>query len=121
MIEVVSGLPDNVVGLNAIGTVSADDYESVVIPAIEAASKDGQKARFLFVLGPGFDGYAAEAALDDAKMGMHHWSDFERVALVTDHGMYRSLVKAFGFLMPGKVKVFDVASLEEAKTWVADS
>jgi hypothetical protein len=52
-------------------------------------------------------------------MGMHHWSEFERVALVTDNTGYRTMFKAFGFLVHGEVKVFNTAELGAAKDWVA--
>ncbi len=67
MINTIGGLPDNVVAFEAEGKVSASDYESILIPAVEAATKGDDKARFLLMFGPDFDGYEAEAALDDAK------------------------------------------------------
>lgn len=118
MIEMIEGLPDDVIGAKAVGTVTADDYESTLIPAVEAAVAGGDKARMLYVLGPDFEGYAPEAALDDARMGLHHWADFSRIAVVTDHAAYRGLIRGFGFLMPGEVRVFDVAELDEAKGWL---
>jgi hypothetical protein len=51
-------------------------------------------------------------------MGMHHWGDFERIAFVSDHGAYRTAIKAFGFLIPGRVNVFSLAELDDAKAWV---
>lgn len=119
MIELIEGLGDRVVGARAVGRVTADDYESTLIPAVETALAIEGKTRILYVLGSEFEGYEAEAALEDARMGLHHWSDFERIAVVTDHDTYRTMIKGFGFLMPGEVKVFDVDELEAAKDWVA--
>ena len=36
MIEKIPDLPDSVLGFTAKGTVTEDDYESVIIPAVEA-------------------------------------------------------------------------------------
>lgn len=119
MIEIIENLPDGVFGARAIGEVSADDYENTLIPAVDAATAGDEKARMLFVLGPDFEGYQAGAAADDARMGMHHWSDFDRIAVVTDHSVYRGLIKGFGFLMPGEVKVFDVGDEQVAVHWLA--
>jgi hypothetical protein len=33
--------------------------------------------------------------------------------------MYRTMIKGFGFLMPGEVRVFGVDELDAAKEWVA--
>jgi hypothetical protein len=118
MIDIETGEKPNVIVAKASGTVTADDYASILIPAIEQASAAGEKLRFLFVLGPGFDGYEGAAALDDARMGLHHWTSFERIGLVTDHEAYRGLAKAFGFLMPGEVRVFTLAGRADAEDWI---
>jgi hypothetical protein len=119
LIELIEGLGDGVIGARAVGEVTADDYESTLIPAVEAALAIRDKIRMLYVLGTEFEGYEAEAALDDTRMGLHHWSDFERIAVVTDHGVYRTAIKGFGFLMPGEVRVFGVDELDEAKDWIS--
>ena len=119
MIEMIEGLPEGVIGAKAVGTVEPDDYDTVLIPAIAAATAGDAKARMLFVLGPDFDGYSAGAMLDDARMGFRHWADFERIAVVTDHEPYKAALRAFGFLMPGEVRGFDVDQLDDAKSWLA--
>lgn len=119
MIRLIDDVPDGVIGMEASGKVTADDYESVLIPAVEEAVASNGKTRVLFVLGADFERYEGEAALDDMKMGIHNWSDFERIAFVSDHGVYRSLVTGMAFLMPGQVKVFELGELESAKAWIA--
>jgi hypothetical protein len=47
MITLLSHLPDNTVGVAASGRVNATDYETVLIPAIEAALKKHEKVRLL--------------------------------------------------------------------------
>ncbi len=73
------------------------------------------------MLGEEFDGFTADAAWEDTKIGLHHGSDFERIALVTDHPVYRDAVKVFGRAMKAEVKVFDTAELEAAKGWTRQS
>jgi hypothetical protein len=118
MIEIIPALPNDVLGFSASGTVTAADYESTLIPAIDDAIAGGRKAKFLYVLGDDFEGYAADAALDDVKLGANTWGDFEKIAFVTDHSVYRSMVRGFGFLMPGEVRVYPMAELEVAKDWL---
>jgi hypothetical protein len=45
-----------VLGIEAVGEVTADDYESVMLPAVSAARQGGEKARLLYLLGPEFTG-----------------------------------------------------------------
>ena len=119
MIEVIEGLPDGVVGLEAVGEVTAEDYESVAMPAIEQARAGGEKVRLLYVLGEGFGGYTAGAMWDDTKLGLAHPFSWEKIAVVTDEGTLRTMVKGFGWLIPGEVRLFSVAELEDAKGWVS--
>lgn len=53
MIELISGLPDEVVGFEGVGEVTSDDYKGTLIPAVEAALAAHGKIRLLYVLGDG--------------------------------------------------------------------
>jgi hypothetical protein len=121
MIEQISDLPRNVLGFTAKGTVTADDYESVMIPAVEELIAREGKARFLYHLGEGFSGFEAAAIWDDAKLGMSHLTVWERMALVSDVEWIRGAVKIFAFAIPGHVRVFRNDQLAEAKQWVSES
>ncbi len=120
MIERIEGLPDDVLALQARGEVTAEDYQSVLVPALEDLLRHHRRVRLLYVLGDGFDGYTGGAAWEDAKVGMRHLTAFERVAVVTDEGWVTTMVKAFGFAMPGEVRVFGTGELDEARTWISE-
>ena len=121
MIEVMTDLPDRVLGLRAHGEVSAQDYKAVLVPAIEEKLTQHKKARLLYVLGDDFEGYTSGAAWEDAKVGMKHLTDFERVAVVTDVDWIEKMIKAFGFVIPGEVRVFDDDDLDEARLWISET
>lgn len=116
----VQGLPDNVLGFEAKGEVTGADYESVLIPAVDEMIARRQRIRFLYILGNDFTGFDAKAIWDDAKVGMQHFSAWERVAVVTDVGWIRTAMRAFGFVMPGQVRVFSNNGLSEAMQWLSE-
>lgn len=120
MIERIPGLPGHVLGLRASGKVTSDDYEQVVEPAIEQARAGGRKIRLLVQISPEFEGYTAGAAFDDAKLGVKHFTAFERCAVVSDVDWINSAVKMFGFAIPCPVKVFRNAELEAARGWIME-
>ncbi|MGH9423821.1 MAG: STAS/SEC14 domain-containing protein [Thermoanaerobaculia bacterium] len=120
MVEKISGLPDNVLGFTAKGTVTAGDYESNVIPAVEALLSRESKARFLYHLGDEFAGFEAAALWDDAKIGLKNFSHWERIALVSDVEWIQWAGKIFGFAMPGHVRVFPNRELDAAKRWISE-
>ena len=120
MIETIPGLPDGVLGFSAKGTVTADDYESVIIPAVEAQFARQKKVRFLYHLGPEFTGFDVAAMWDDAKLGLTHFAGWEKMAVVTDVPWMRVTIEAFGLAMPGRVRVFHDSELAAAGQWVSE-
>lgn len=121
MIETLSGFPDNVVACAATGRVTGQDYERVLIPAVERALATHDKIRCYYELGAEFAGMDAGAAWHDFTVSVEHLARWERIAVVTDVAWIAHAVNAFGFLMPGAVRVFPTAAREEARRWVAAS
>ena len=120
MIRTIDGLPDNVVAVEAIGTVDATDYKTVLDPAISSALAAHEKIRLLYLLGSEFSGFSGGAMWEDAKTGVGHWTSWEKIALVTDTRWVADGVKAFGWMVPGEVRTFGLAELDAAKSWLTD-
>lgn len=118
MIEIIEGLPDNVVGILAKGEVTRQDYLEVVIPAVDKSLKRNGKVRLYYELGSEFTGIDFGAEWEDFKIGIEHLSRWERVAVVTDVAWIRHAVNAFRFLMPGEVRVFTTGQTSEARKWI---
>ena len=120
MLTIISDLPEGVLGLSASGEVTAEDYRKVLIPALEAKLSKHQQVRLLYVIGKEFGNYTGGAAWEDAKVGMKHLTSFQRVAVVTDVEPIAAMIKAFGFALPGEVRVFPNGQLEAARGWVSE-
>lgn len=119
MIEQISGLPNSVLGFRMRGLVTAQDYENVMVPDIEAAFALNPKLRLVVHVGDDFVGFAPGAMWDDVKLGFRHISGWERTALATDVGWIRVMSSMFGFAMPTQFKLFSSAELDDAVCWVA--
>jgi hypothetical protein len=119
MIEILPNLPDHVVGVIASGKVGAADYETVLIPAVDAALKTHDRIRLLYQLGPAFTGFTSGAMWDDMKVGIAHFRKWEKVAVVTDHEWLAGAARMFAFVFPCPVKVFSDGELREAEIWIA--
>jgi hypothetical protein len=72
------------------------------------------------VLGPEYDGFEVGAMLQDAKLGLGHLSDFERIAVVTDRDWIAHTLRATAFLIPAPIELFTPDQLEEARRWIAE-
>jgi len=120
MVERIANVPDNVLGFAAKGKVTAADYESVIIPAVEKLFACQKKVRFLYHLGEDFTGFETAAMWDDAKLGLKHLGGWERMAVVSDVEWIRAAIKVFALAIPGHVRVFDNSELDDAMRWVAE-
>ena len=119
MIELVQGLPANVVGVRGSGEITADDYRNVLIPAVEEKLSAHGRIRLLYVLDSNVEGYSASAAWEDAKIGMKHLTAWDRIAVVTDIDWIESAIKAVGFALPCEVRLFDDDELDDAREWIS--
>jgi hypothetical protein len=120
MLKLIEDLPEGVVGVEARDKVTAEDYENVLVPAVEAARRAGDgKVRLLYVLGDDMPDYTTGAAWEDAKIGLGHLRSWERIAVVSDEDWLRRAIGGLGWLMPGEIRVFDMDDLDDAREWVA--
>src|SRR5215472_12769674 len=78
MLELIEGLPKNVVGIVATGGVTMQDCQEVLVPAIKSSRRRHDKIRLYYELKSRFPG----SAWDDLDLGMEHASCCERVAIV---------------------------------------
>ena len=125
MLELIEGLPDNALGFTAKGNVTSEDYETVFIPAVEEKLKKHENVRLLYHLGNEFEKFEAGAMWDDAKVGLGHITNWEKIAIVTDVNWIEQAGKIFGFAIEtmsvsGDVKVFHNSELEEAIKWIGE-
>ena len=118
MFTVIDGFADGVVAVRGTGLVSADDYRTVLAPAIARATAGGRKARLLLELGEGFEGYDTSAMMADTTLGLGHLGSFERIAIVTDAEWLRRAIHLFGGLIPGDVRLFPAADAAAAREWI---
>ena len=118
MITRYDDVPDNVAAFLASGEVTAADYEGVLIPTVEERLGRHKKLSLLYHLGPEFTGYEADAMWEDTKLGFKTFTKYDKMAIVTDTSWLRRSVKAFGWLIPGEVKVYPYDQLEQARAWI---
>jgi hypothetical protein len=118
MISRLPNMPENILAFKATGEVTAEDYEKVLMPAVETVLKKYRKIRMFYELGPEFRGFTAGAMWDDAKVGIRHLSAWDKVALVTDVHWLRNMIRCLAFMIPGTVKVFGTKDGEAARNWI---
>jgi hypothetical protein len=114
MIELIEGLPGNVVGIVVSGRISQQDCREVLAPAMQRSLRRHDKIRLYYELSCRFPG----AAWEDLDLGIEHAAQCERVAIVTDVGWVGLTVRALRFLIPGEIRVFPTIQAPESLAWI---
>lgn len=120
MVERIEGLPPNVIGCRTSGTVTREDHERLIGPAIEQARCSGAKIRLLFQLDHRVDGFDTSGLWGEAMMGAQTLSVFERIAVVADVDWLHTAVRMFGRALPCEVRAFRQAEFDEARAWIVE-
>jgi hypothetical protein len=120
MMDIIADMPSNVAAVSVQGQVTGDDYDKVLTPLVVEKLKDHDKVRLLFHMGPEFTGFTGVALWDDAKLGISHYTSFEKVAVVSDVHWVANSVKFLGVFVPCPVKLYANEAMDEAKTWVSE-
>jgi hypothetical protein len=116
VITVIDDMPAGVIGFRASGKVTDQDYEQVLLPALAPALEAGD-VRLLCVLDEGFS-YAPGAMWADARAWLKNPTGWGRIAIVSDADWLENSIKAFGWMMPGKVRAFESDDVDDAKEWL---
>ncbi len=120
MIELISDLPEALVGLRLSGTVTADEYREVLEPALSAAAAERGVLDVVVVLGDDLD-FTAAAALEDAVTGLREIHRWGRIAVVSDHQAINTAIGAFAAIARIDARVFARADEAAAIAWVERS
>ena len=115
-------MPPGTLGFRAAGDIHREDYEHVLVPELHGAIEAGAGLRTLYLI-EDLDDIEPSALWADSKLGVdlgvRHRDAWIRSAIVTDIEWMARASKLFAWMIPGEARVFPVAELEQAKTWVA--
>ncbi|MGE2815110.1 STAS/SEC14 domain-containing protein [Mycobacterium heidelbergense] len=121
MIELLSDVPEGVIGIRVSGRLSGDELRDVR-PAIEELVKAGE-IRIVEVIEPDYEGFGPGGLVEDIKLGLGtvlpHHSAFKRIAVVSDKEWVAHTLHALAWLVPGELALFGLDELERAKQWAA--
>jgi len=120
MFKLMEDLGPRILGLEAVGKITHDDYRDTLIPAAEAMMRDAP-IKVLCIVRSELSDFAIEALWDDAKFGLKHWHDISHMALVSDHSWIRVALSLFAPFYPARIKLFKLAELAAAKEWIASA
>ena len=104
-----------------MGEVSKEDYEKVFIPRLEEFVARQGEINYLLILETDIGNFTAGAWWDDFMLGLKHFTQWNKIAIVTDQKVVEWLSDVFTVFIPGKSKGFSMAQLDAAVKWVSET
>jgi hypothetical protein len=120
MLQFINDLPPHVVGIHAIGEVTKEDLDKVLIPRIDELVKKQGEINYLLVLETDVQNFTAGAWWNDIKTGIKHFTKWNKIAVVSDQKGVEWFSDMFRFFIPGKSKGFALTELDEAVKWISE-
>ncbi|OBI57487.1 STAS/SEC14 domain-containing protein [Mycobacterium sp. E796] len=121
MIEVLEDMPQGVTGIRVSGRLRGNELRHFK-PEMEKMLQDGE-IRIVEVIAPDYEGFGPGGFAEDLKLGFGalftHYSDFKRIAVVSDKDWVGHVMHAVAWMMPGELAVFGLDELDRAKEWAA--
>jgi hypothetical protein len=122
MVSVISPSGPDTLAFVISGHLTRADYQEVLLPPIREKISRGEQIRMLAVI-EDFRGLEPGALLEDltaaAKLGSAQPSLASQFAVVTDIDWIRCGISLFGWIVPGKIRLFTTARRADAETWLA--
>jgi SpoIIAA-like len=118
MITISPQSKGNILIISATGKLTDQDYKEVLIPRLEAIIREHGKARLLLDMGDKFHGWEPAAAWDDARFGLAHRNDFEKMGVVGGPKWVEWALKIGAVAISGEIKNFPSSEREAAMRWV---
>lgn len=103
--------------IHATGILSAADYETRFQPVVEELIAQHGKINLVIYLDEMFEGWDLGAMWDDAKFGLKHRHDFNRVAVVGAQAWFKWAYEVGSKFLDGKFHTFDQDDLIGAVAW----
>ncbi len=119
MIELMTGVPHYVVAARASGKVTKQDFEAVLMPAFQHSSKVHGNIYLLLCIDSNVCDFTPGSWCKDFKTRVDHFTNWKKIAFVTDLPLTEKFSDLLSVLSPGSSKGYRKEELEEAKFWIS--
>jgi hypothetical protein len=119
MVELLTDLPPHVAAYKALGAISKEEYETVVMARVDEVAAVYGRINFLVQLETGMENYSIGAFIDYIKVSFEHFSKWNRMAIVSDQQWVRRAYDTLSYLVHGEIRTYELKELDNAKEWVS--
>jgi hypothetical protein len=119
MITELKNVPNTIVGFRASDSVTKEDFDKTVLPAVAELVQRTGKLNYLMVLDTPLANFSIGAWLEDAMLGLNHLDKWNRAAIVAHSEGIKSFTDFFSKVVPGEFKGYNFDELDAAIFWVS--
>lgn len=119
VLKELASVPAGIQALEALGTVTAEDYARVFAPLVDRARRTKGRMRLLYQFGPGFERITAGALCADTRLGVGYVAVLDGCAVVSDIEWIRAPARGIGAWMPCPTRVYGNDERDDAVAWLA--
>ncbi len=119
VLKAVASVPAGIQALEAVGTVTTEDYDRVFAPLVDRARRTKGRMRLLYHFGPGFERITPGALWADTRLGVGYMAVLDGCAVVSDVEWIRAPARGIGAWMPCPMRVYGNNARDEAVAWLA--
>lgn len=119
MLQFIRDLEPHVVGIHAVGEVTKEDVETVLMPHIDDLVKRQGEINYLLVLETDVKNFTAGAWWGDLKLGLKNFTKWNKIAIVSNQKGVEWFSDVFRFFIPGKSRGFSLDELDAAVKWIS--
>jgi hypothetical protein len=118
MFKILDITKNNLTAFQVEGIIKKADYDKLNA-LLEKNERDFDTQKLYIVIGR-IEKITAEALWEDFKTYFTHVRNFEKVAIVGDSGMVKTLTSLSKPFVSGNIKFFNIHEASEAKEWVME-
>ncbi len=119
MLQLMSNLPAHVLGVRASQEVEDNDLKSVLLPGLDRLAAQYGEIYYILVLDTPVEQFTAGAWWQDLVAGIKHFTQWKKMAIVTDQKAVEKFTNVFSYVSPGEARGFEHSELNEAIAWVS--
>lgn len=120
MIHELKDTPNTMAGFRVLGGVTRDEFNKVVLPAVQELILRTGKLNYLFAVDQSVTDFSFGTWLEEAMIETNNTEKWNRAAIVTASGSDTFMGKAFHRIIPGEFKLFLNNEIDEAILWVSE-
>lgn len=120
MITELKDTPNTMVAFRATHDVTKEDFDKIVLPAVDELVQRTDKLNYLLVVDTQLKNFTIGAWMRDAMLGLNNINKWNRAAIVTDTEGIKSFTGIFSKVVPGEFRGFTHDELDEAINWVGE-